>query len=414
MSEFEPGKKLKYLLEANTQALLATLCADKRDDLALSNSPQLKGLLPFERHALLEQKKLRHKAIKKCWSGNEGDNGTEETEVTELFFTQLGLEQMTHWELGQYKGKLFPEGIESIVDLCCGLGGDSFFIPEKINVVGVDYSLDTLRAYRHNVSKFRSAKSVLADVTTHAVKADVALLDPSRMAKGKSDRWQDEDLSPNWNEIEKLIQHYRNMAIKLGPGVQIPEFLQDYECQYLGLRDECLEALVLTGTLGRRGIIKAVELPSGESVEAFKADIENTFNRIESPGKFLFEPVKSVVRAHLFGVLAEKLGLWQIDPRIAYLSGNEYVSSALLKPYQILKELPYDLKVVKTFLRENEVGRLEIKKRGLNLIPEEFRAKIRLSGPNEGTLIFTRVNDRKTVFWARAINHPLQKWFGPR
>ena len=111
---------------------------------------------------------------------------------------------------------------------------------------------------------------------------------------------------------------------------------------------------------------------------------------MEAPGAFLFEPVKAVVRAHLFGVLAARHGLWQIDPRIAYLSGNQPVHSPLLKTYRVLRELPFDLKAIKDFLGKEEVGRLEVKKRGVGLVPEEFRAGLKLAGANEGTLIFTR------------------------
>lgn len=383
--------KLAFLLEPASQGLLRALCADPRDDLALSGSPELRALPAPFRFALLEQKKLRAKAMRKC------------PEAADMFFTALGLEQLTHWELARYKASRYPEDIHSVVDLCCGLGGDSLYIPDRIRVIGVDRSRAALMAYRHNVSRRRPAGVVLADVEGSPVRADVALLDPSRRAKGKSDRWQDEDLSPGWNAIEKLIGRYGNMAIKLGPGIQLPAFLEEFECEYLGLRDECLEALIWTGQLGRPGWVKAVELPEGAFIEAPRADLADTFGRVEAPGSYLFEPVKSVVRSHLFGVLAERHGLWQIDPRIAYLSGNEPVGSPLLKAYRILKELPYDLKVLKEFLRKEEVGRLEVKKRGVNLIPEEFRAGLRLAGANEGTLIFTKAMERKTVFWSKAI-----------
>ena len=310
---------------------------------------------------------------------------------------------MTHWELSQYKASRLPEGISSIADLCCGLGGDSLYLPKSIKVMGVDQSLAVLMAYRHNVTRMRPCFGVLGDVGSSPVRADVAFLDPSRRAVGRSDRWQDEDLSPGWNAIEKLISRYKNMAIKLGPGINLPPFLQEYETEYLGLRDECLEALVWTGNLGRPGWVKAVELPEGEFIEAPKVDIPDTFGRVDAPGAYLFEPVKSVVRSHLFGVLAARHGLWQIDPRIAYLSGNDPVVSPLLKGYRLLREFPYDLKILKEFLRKEQVGRLEIKKRGVNLIPEEFRAGLRLSGPNSGTLIFTKVMEKKTVFWGQVI-----------
>jgi hypothetical protein len=150
-------------------------------------------------------------------------------------------------------------------------------------------------------------------------------------------------------------------------------------------------------------MVRAVELPSGAFIEALRADLPDTFGDTAEPGRYLYEPVKAVVRAHLFGVLAGRLKLWQIDPRIAYLSGTDLIRHPLLKAYRIERELPYDNKAIREFLRKEDVGRLEIKKRGVNLIPEEFRAGLKLAGPNQGTLIFTKAMDRKTVFWTTAI-----------
>jgi hypothetical protein len=210
-------------------------------------------------------------------------------------------------------------------------------------------------------------------------------------------------MSPGWGAIEKLIARYGSMAIKLGPGIAFPEFLDSYEWEYLGLRDECLECVVWTGGLGKPGLMRATELPGGSSVEAQRNDIPDSFPEPGAPAGFLYEPVKCVVRAHLFGVLAERHRLRQIDPRIAWLTGDTLVRDPLLKAFKVECELPYDTKAIREFLRKQEVGRLEIKKRGVNLVPEEFRAAIKLAGPNEGTLIFTKAMERKTVFWAKRV-----------
>jgi hypothetical protein len=191
--------------------------------------------------------------------------------------------------------------------------------------------------------------------------------------------------------------------VKLGPGTTFPDFLEPYEWEYLGLCDECLEAVVWTGSLGRPGMVRAVELPGGAWVEALRADVPDSFGEPGPAGAYLYEPVKSVVRAHLFGVLGARHRLWPLDARIAYLTGNDAVRDPLLKAYRIERELPFDPKAIKAFLRQAEVGRLEIKKRGVNVIPEEFRAGLRLAGPNQGTLFFTRVLDRKTAFWAHRL-----------
>ncbi|HKP96322.1 MAG TPA: hypothetical protein VJ385_11255 [Fibrobacteria bacterium] len=391
MAEADLDSKIAFLSEPGSRELLKAICADPRDDLALSGSPWMRSLPAPRRIALLEQRKLRHKAARKC------------PLAMDMLFTPLGLEQLTHSELSAYKASRLPADVRKVADLCCGLGGDSLYLPERVDVVGVDLSLAALRAYRHNVSLRRRSQAVLADVSAGPVRADVALLDPARRGAGRSDRWQDQDMSPGWDAMERLIPRFQGMAIKLGPGIAFPEFLESYEWEYLGLRDECLEAVVWTGRLGRPGLVRAVELPGGTSIEALRADLQDTFGASGPPGEYLYEPVKAVVRAHLFGVLAARLGLWQIDPRIAYLSGTGLVRHPLLKAYRIERELPFDNKAIKEFLRKEEVGRLEIKKRGVNLIPEEFRAGLRLSGANQGTLIFTKAMDRKTVFWTRPV-----------
>jgi THUMP domain-containing protein len=395
MDDAASRDKLSFLLQPASLALLRSICADPRDDLALSGSPALRALPMPGRIAMLEQRKLRLKAARKC------------PMAMDMLFTPLGLEQLTHAELAAYKASRFPQGVRTVADLCCGLGGDSMYLPDRIRVAGLDLAPATLLAYRHNVSLRRGGPeaglAVQGDVALSPLRADVALLDPARRARGKSDRWQDQDMSPGWDVMEKLIARYPAMAIKLGPGIAFPEFMESHEWEYLGLRDECLEAVVWTGELGRPGWVRAVELPNGAYIEALRADLPDTFGETGAPGGFLYEPVKSVVRSHLFGVLASRLRLWQIDPRIAYLSGNEWVRDPLLKAYRIIRELPYDNKAIKEFLRKEEVGRLEIKKRGVNLIPEEFRAGLRLSGPNQGTLIFTKVMERKTVFWTQAM-----------
>lgn len=386
--------KLRWLLEPEVSALLDSLSRDPRDELALAADPLLKSLPAPRRIALMEQRKLRAKARRKC------------PRADGMLFTPTGLEQITHAELARYKAARLPAGLATLADLCCGLGGDAMAAPPGILVTGVDTSRAALLAWRRNVALGRGPAgrqlAVLGDVAEAPVRAEAALLDPARRKSGEDEHWDEGDLSPGWGVMERIIARYGNVVLKLGPGGTPAAFLEEHEWEYLGLRDECLELTVRTGALGRAGLVRAVELPGGAAVEAWRSDIPDTFGRVEAPGAYLFEPVKAVVRAHLFGVLAARHNLWQIDPRIAYLSGSAPVADPLLKAYRVLRELPFDLKAVKEFLRKEEVGRLEVKKRGVGLIPEEFRAGLKLAGGNEGTLIFTKAMDRKAVFWCRA------------
>lgn len=390
--------KLEWLLEPATAALLDSLVRDPRDDLSIASDARLKSLPAPRRIALMEQRKLRAKARRKC------------PRADGMLFTPTGLEQITHAELARHKAARLPAGLSTLADLCCGLGGDAMAVPAHVRIAGVDTSRAALLAWRHNVALGRGdaarQAAVQGDVADAPVRAEAALLDPARRKSGGEDHWDEGDLSPGWGVMERIIARYGNVVLKLGPGGTPPAFLEEFEWEFLGLRDECLELTVRTGSLGRAGLVRAVELPGGAAVEAWRSDIPDTFGRVEPPGAWIFEPVKAVVRAHLFGVLAARHNLWQIDPRIAYLSGTAPVADPLLKAYRVLRELPFDLKAVKEFLRKEEVGRLEVKKRGVGLVPEEFRAGLKLAGEGEGTLIFTKVMERKSVFWCRAETGP--------
>jgi hypothetical protein len=387
--ENELQSKTGYLTSASGSAFLSRVMLDPRDDLALASTPWMCGLESAQRAALLEQRALRRKAARK------------HSRASEMLFTNLGLQQMTPELLAAYKAQRLPSGVQTIADLCCGLGGDSFCLPPGISVLGVDAGLETLRAYRHNAALFRPALAVLADVTRFEARVDGILIDPARrgLASLSGKRDFDAGPEPGWETILELTRKFRNAAIKLGPGTNLPDALAGEEMEYLGLRDECLELTVRTGLFGRAGWVRAVELPRGAVIEARACDIPDSFGRVEAPGKYFYEPVKCAIRAHLFGVVARNEGLWQLDGRLAYLSGDRRAESPLLKRYRLVKILPCDEAVLGKELAAREVGVLEIKKRGLDIDPETWRKKLKPKGPNSATLVFTRLEGKAAALW---------------
>ena len=59
--------------------------------------------------------------------------------------------------------------------------------------------------------------------------------------------------------------------------------------------------------------------------------------------------------------------------------------------------MPFGLKRLRTLLRARCVGRLTVKKRGSAITPESLRQQLRLSGPNEATIVLTKVAGAPTV-----------------
>jgi arsenate reductase-like glutaredoxin family protein len=67
--------------------------------------------------------------------------------------------------------------------------------------------------------------------------------------------------------------------------------------------------------------------------------------------------------------------------------------------------LVFDRKKLKAYVRENNIGILEIKKRGSDISPEELRKQLAPKGEGVATLIVTRVGDAHRVLVAQPINN---------
>lgn len=111
-------------------------------------------------------------------------------------------------------------------------------------------------------------------------------------------------------------------------------------------------------------------------------------------GAFLYEPDGAVIRAGLVAHLAERLGARPVGPRIAYLTGDTPLPADLapfIRAWRVREVLPLHLKTLKRYVRAQEVGRLEIRARGVDVSPDTLRASLRLAGPVAQTWALTRL-----------------------
>ena len=67
---------------------------------------------------------------------------------------------------------------------------------------------------------------------------------------------------------------------------------------------------------------------------------------------------------------------------------------AALATFQIIEAQPYRLAPLKALLRSRDIGRLEIKKRGVDHDPEQVRRQLGLRGERSATLLITRMGQR--------------------
>jgi hypothetical protein len=99
-----------------------------------------------------------------------------------------------------------------------------------------------------------------------------------------------------------------------------------------------------------------------------------------------------VIRAGLVTAVAAIVDGGLMDEHIAYVTADDPVRTPFARGYRVVERLPYREKPLKAALRERGIGRLTIKKRGVDMVPDELRKRLSLSGDEEATLVMTRVS----------------------
>lgn len=97
---------------------------------------------------------------------------------------------------------------------------------------------------------------------------------------------------------------------------------------------------------------------------------------LPQPGDYLLEPAPAIVRSHLVAEFAQSIGAFLLDEHLAYLCSAEPVEHPLVACYEVLEEIPLQEKQLKRWVREQGFTALTIKKRGVDIVPEQLRARL--------------------------------------
>ncbi len=319
---------------------------------------------------------------------------------------RLALEQSTAADIGIYKAKLFPEDC-SIDDLCCGMGGDSFFLSEKAKVRGYDLAPERVAMYRFNTKAMGIERTAeIADVRTVENRGEYFTIDSARRERLGDNQRNFSELAPAFSEILEIARHYRGGIAKLPPGYPTGEFPPGAEIAYLGSRNDCRECLVFFGEMARHpGKVRAVAI--GESDEPYEWLSEAPLSEIsELPtgplGNFLAEPIPVLVRSHLFSTIARKISPTAslISPGIAYVTSASPLDAPAFRNYRVLGSVPLSTSKVKALLKAHDIGKLTLKKRGVEIVPEAEIRRLSPKGSREGVLFYTRTNGDKAAILA--------------
>jgi SAM-dependent methyltransferase len=393
------------LISPEGQALLAEVgeIDSKADMVKIVSKLRGKGH-PAELVAtVLTQIKLRRRA--KAKFGEFADR---------MFFTEEGLEQASRLKVAAiHAGRFRDQKLTSIADLGCGIGAETLaFASLDMNVTAYELDEVTAAIATYNLAGFENVKVEHADVTEVSLDTfDGLFIDPARRDLKDSTtninkrKYDINDFSPSFDFVLEAAK-LKPTIVKLGPGLDHKDIPQDAEAVWVSDDGDLVELTLYFGVLRRKEVRRAALLlsPNG-TFEITSSQSERVDAPLGELGKYLYEPDAAVIRSHLVGDLAIELGLNIFSNEIAYLSGNEELSSPWLKGYEVLENLVFDRKKLKAYLREKKIGTLEIKKRGADITPEQLRRELDPKGPDSATLIVTRVEGAHRVLVVRPLKN---------
>lgn len=338
--------------------------------------------------AVLTQAKLRRRAQAKF--GPFADR---------MLFTEAGLEQASRLSVAAlHAGRFRDAGIKRVADLGCGIGAESLAMASLDLEVGA-FEIDEVTAAiaTYNLAYFENVRVEQADVTEIDLSSfDGLFLDPARRdTVGR--KFDPKAFSPDFSFVLE-VSSTAPTGVKFGPGHPHDMIPSDCEAQWVSVGGDLVELSMWFGKVRRPGIRRSALLIAADGKHEITSDtgarLDATFGEL---GDFVYEPDNSVVRSHLVGDLAQQLDARIFAPEIAYLTADREIVSPWLKGYRVLDNLAFDRKKLKAYLRERNIGTLEIKKRGSDVVPEQLRKELQLKGEGAATLIVTRVGDAHRV-----------------
>ncbi|WP_439957569.1 THUMP-like domain-containing protein [Nocardia crassostreae] len=243
-------------------------------------------------------------------------------------------------------------------------------------------------------SAARNVLLVKADALAPCSSAEVIIADPARRADGR----RTHDPAKLQPPLPDLLTAYagRDLVVKCAPGMDFDKLGWAGEVEVTSLGGAVREACLWSPGLAEAGVTRRATVLSstGKSWNITDAEPDDIPER--EPGEWIIDPDGAVVRAGLVRHYGAKHGLWQLDPRIAYLTGDSVPEG--VRGFRILERMDFREKPLRAELHRRDCGPLEILTRGVDIDPDALRARLKPRGTQPHTLVVTCIGRTATVF----------------
>ncbi|MCU0499586.1 MAG: methyltransferase domain-containing protein [Anaerolineae bacterium] len=369
---------LDFLDSAAGQALLAELRAqDLNEAHTLAILTRLrKRYRADQAAAALELARLQLKATEKF--GPDADR---------LWFTRDALQQASDPLIRRYRAQQLSG---RVIDACCGIGADAVaFAQAGASVIGIDLDPVRIAMAQHNAHTLGlTIAFTVGDVRDPLPQADAIFFDPARRQADDQRIYDVERYHPPLSVIRSWQAD--RIMVKLGPGVAIDQ-LAAYggQVRFISVDGDLKEAVLSPDDSAQR--YQAVMIARDGTIQTWERHPLPESRPLSPPLGWLIEPDPALIRAGLVQDLAGAIDAYQLDETIAYLTADQAFVGPYGRSWAIRSWLPFHLKNLRAALREANIGRVTVKKRGSPLTPETLISQLKLKGGGEAcTLVLTR------------------------
>jgi THUMP domain-like len=323
---------------------------------------------------LVETALLRRRAAEKL-----GELG-----VAGWLFTDEALQQATAAAVALHRARRLEGRV--VHDATCSVGTEVAALSRcAVRAVGSDIDPVRLAMARHNLGE--TAHLCRADALHPVTRDAVVLVDPARRRGGQR-RFKPDDYQPGLSQVLDCYRD-RNLVVKCAPGIDFDAMGRlgfDGEIEVTSLRGSVREACLWSAGLAGPGVRRRASiLDSGEQL----TDAEPDDCPVRPAGRWIIDPDGAVVRAGLVRHYAARHGLWQLDPAIAYLSGDRLPPA--MRGFEVLEQLAFDERRLRQALAALDCGALEILVRGVGVDPDALRRRLRPRGSQSLSVVIARV-----------------------
>jgi hypothetical protein len=320
-------------------------------------------------------------------------------------------EQASDSRIARWRAQILAgTGSSDLVELGCGLGGDTVFLSKHFQLTALEKCPARCELARYNLSHLgtQGSEVVHRDMECSDLKGEALFVDPARRSAGRLSR--PEDWHPSLGDVVScfLEGRFRTVGVKCAPGLldaDLPE--APTSLFFLSVEGQMKEAFLLMNERSERLRVAVLFSDSSQPQTFISLGREIP---IASPSNecYLHNPDPAILRAGALDALAEQLESGIVHPKIGYLVGPKPSPDKAASSFRVLEHFPLRWKTLKKKLSTMGWSDYEYLGRGVPFGQSEVRSKLgrlkRKKGrpPVRGSVIIYR-NDSgyTTVLGAR-------------